>query len=95
MASTTGPGLATIVVNLIFRGIVQLITLPYHRFFTFNTLTPILELEAHAKRGLERGSPDREKLHSILVGWQARKKDELGFVSLAVRSSRIKHVCTG
>ena len=71
--------------NLVFQGIVQLVTLPYHRFFTNNTLRPILELEKHAKNGLDPTSVEWAKLISLVTGWQARKKDELGFVSLTVR----------
>ncbi|KAF2176807.1 hypothetical protein K469DRAFT_755439 [Zopfia rhizophila CBS 207.26] len=71
------------VLDLVFRGLVQLITLPYHRFFTYNTLKPAAEILEHAARGIECNSPDREKLHSLLSGWRTRKKDELIFVSVA------------
>jgi len=71
--------------DIIFGGLVQLLTLPYHRFFTYNTLRPAQEIQRHAARGgVQRTSPDREALHSVLVGWRSRKKDELNFAALAV-----------
>ena len=70
--------------NLVFGGLVQLITLPYHRFFVFNTLKPAQEIELHAADGIQRNSANRVLLHSLLTGWRARKKDELAFVSIAV-----------
>ncbi len=69
---------------LVLWGLIQLVTLPYHRFFTYNTLKPALEIQEYALRGLERDSLDRKKLHSLLCGWRTRKKDELAFVSVGV-----------
>jgi hypothetical protein len=70
--------------DLVFGGIVQLITLPYHRFFNYNTLRPALEIEKYAGQGIDRDSHGRAKLHSLLSGWRGRKRDELGFVSVTV-----------
>ena len=71
--------------DLLFGGLVQLITLPYHRFFTYNTLRPAQEIQRHAARGgIQRASSEREALHAVLVGWRSRKKDELNFAALAV-----------
>lgn len=70
--------------NLVFGSVVLLITLPYHRFFLNNTLQPVLQMQDLALRGILRHSHDREKLHAMLTGWRSRKKDELGFVSIAV-----------
>ncbi|KAK3376798.1 hypothetical protein B0T24DRAFT_229707 [Lasiosphaeria ovina] len=69
--------------ELLFGGLVQLITLPYHRFFTYNTLRPIQEVLRHASTGVQPDSPDRRELHAVLVGWRTRKKDELSFVAVA------------
>ncbi|KAF2464796.1 uncharacterized protein BDR25DRAFT_319053 [Lindgomyces ingoldianus] len=67
--------------DLLLWGLIQLVTLPYHRFFTYNTLKPALEIQEYATRGVERNSLDRKKLHSLLCGWRTRKRDELAFVS--------------
>ncbi|KAH7165192.1 hypothetical protein EDB81DRAFT_852139 [Dactylonectria macrodidyma] len=64
-------------------GLVLLITLPYHRFFLFNTLQPALKIDEFAARDITRHTIEREKLHALLLGWRVRKKDELGFVSIA------------
>jgi hypothetical protein len=69
--------------ELLWWAIIQLITLPYHRFFTYNTLNPILEIQTYAESGVENNSPDRARLHALLRGWRNRKKDELTFVSVA------------
>ncbi|KAK3690092.1 hypothetical protein B0T22DRAFT_462978 [Podospora appendiculata] len=69
--------------DIVFGGFVQLITLPYHRFFTYNTLRPAQEVQKHATLGVESGSSDRIELYAVIVGWRVRKKDELGFVALA------------
>ncbi|KAK3366533.1 hypothetical protein B0H63DRAFT_92239 [Podospora didyma] len=70
--------------ELLFGGVLQLITLPYHRFFTYNTLRPVQDMVRHAARGVDPTSPDRQSLHAILVSWRSRKNDELGFVAVAV-----------
>ncbi|KAK3321927.1 hypothetical protein B0H66DRAFT_183417 [Apodospora peruviana] len=69
--------------DIVFGGLVQLLTLPYHRFFTYNTLRPAQEVAKHADSGLERDAPDRAELYGVLVGWRERKKDELNFAALA------------
>ncbi|KAK3384943.1 hypothetical protein B0H63DRAFT_522291 [Podospora didyma] len=69
--------------ELLFGGVVQLITLPYRRFFTYNTLRPVQDMVSHAARGVDPTSPDRQSLHAVLVSWRSRKKDELGFVAVA------------
>lgn len=78
---------ATTLTNLLFEGIVQLITLPYHRFFLNNTLRPTKEILNFADGGVARHGPDRKKLHALLFGWRNRKVNELTFVSVAVSSS--------
>lgn len=72
------------VTDVLFGGCILLVTLPYHRFFRFNTLQPLLEIRGHAARGIKRHADERKKLHSLLLGWRIRKKDELSFVSIAV-----------
>ena len=79
------PNTPVSVANFLCGSVVLLITLPYHRFFLYNTLQPILKIQELVPRGISQHSHDREKLHSLLVGWRIRKKDELGFVSIAVR----------
>ncbi|KAK3940916.1 hypothetical protein QBC46DRAFT_312694 [Diplogelasinospora grovesii] len=73
--------------DILFGGLVQLVTLPYHRFFTYNTLRPAQEIERLARTGgsitQRDDTPGREALYTVLVGWRARKKDELSFVALA------------
>lgn len=75
--------------NVVFGSVVLLITLPYHRFFLNNTLQPIFKMQDLAVRGVFRHTHDREKLHSMLSSWRSRKKDELGFVSIAVSENTI------
>ena len=70
--------------DIVFGGLVQLITLPYHRFFTYNTLRPAQEVAKHAQFGVARNGPDRKELYAVVAGWRSRKKDELQFVALAV-----------
>ena len=70
--------------EFVWWAIIQLITLPYHRFFTYNTLNPILEIQTYAESEVENNLPDRGRLHALLRGWRNRKKDELAFVSVGV-----------
>ncbi|KAM7192476.1 hypothetical protein V8F33_008351, partial [Rhypophila sp. PSN 637] len=69
----------------LFSSLVFLLTLPYHRFFTYNTLLPAREIAKHASSGGadNPSSPDREHLYAIILSWRARKKDELSFAALA------------
>ncbi|KAF3909569.1 hypothetical protein AA313_de0205487 [Arthrobotrys entomopaga] len=67
----------------LFRLLVLLVTLPYHRFFLYNNLRPVEIIEKFAPYGTENGSPDREKICGLLKNWRARKKGELDFISIA------------
>lgn len=71
--------------DLIFLGLVQLITLPYHRFFNYNTLKPAQEILRYADNGVQQYSTDRVRLYRVLVEWRSRKQHELKFVAVAVR----------
>ena len=77
--------------DLILFGLVQLITLPYHRFFNYNTLKPAREIQQHAANGVQRHSTDRVKLYRVLVDWRSRKQHELNFVAVAVRNACPQH----
>ncbi|KAF3913295.1 hypothetical protein ABW20_dc0100999 [Dactylellina cionopaga] len=71
------------ITSQILRVVVLIISLPYHRFFLYNTLRPTEVVEKFAPYGTENGSPYREKVCNLLKNWRARKKAELEFVSLA------------
>lgn len=73
--------------DLIFFGLIQLLTLPYHRFFNNNTLKPARDIQQHAANGVQQHSTDRVRLYRVLVEWRARKQHELNFVAVAVRLS--------
>jgi hypothetical protein len=70
--------------DLILLGLVQLITLPYHRFFNNNTLKPAREIQQYAANGVQQYSTDRVRLYTVLVEWRDQKQDELKFVAVAV-----------
>ncbi|KAJ6258791.1 hypothetical protein Dda_6845 [Drechslerella dactyloides] len=72
------------ITSQVFRLLVLLVTLPYHRFFLYNTLRPTEIIERFAPHGTEDGSPQREKICDLLKNWRARKKGELEFISIAV-----------
>lgn len=71
--------------DILFSSLVTLLTLPYHRFFTYNTLRPAQEIQKHAQQGGvdDRFSPERQHLYSILVAWRSRKRDEINFAVVA------------
>ncbi|KAF3904570.1 hypothetical protein ABW21_db0202627 [Orbilia brochopaga] len=71
------------ITSQIFKLIVLLVTLPYHRFFLYNTLKPTEIIERFAPHGTEDGSPQREKIYDLLKNWRERKKGELEFISIA------------
>lgn len=77
------------VLELLWWAIIQLITLPYHRFFTYNTLNPVLEIQTYAASGVGNDLPDQRRLHALLRGWRSRKKDELAFVSVGVSTTTL------
>lgn len=61
--------------------IMNLITLPYYRFFRQNTLLPILAIANAAK------PPKSDaRLAMMLSSWRDRKLHELYFIQVAVRS---------
>ena len=62
--------------------VVFLGTVPYYRFFQFNTLGPILRI---AKYSSQRGQS--RKVYQLLVRWRTRKLAELQLISIAVSSS--------
>ncbi|KAI1753775.1 hypothetical protein F4782DRAFT_68040 [Xylaria castorea] len=58
--------------------LMNIITLPYYRFFNQNTLLPIRSVEKLIRMG--RG---KEEVHRTLTNWQDRKLFELQFVQVA------------
>ncbi|EWC47881.1 hypothetical protein DRE_02763 [Drechslerella stenobrocha 248] len=83
LSSSPASKLKKPVTSQAFRLIVLLVTLPYHRFFLYNTLRPSEIIENYAPHGTEDGSPQREKIHGLLRNWRARKKAELEFITIA------------
>lgn len=59
---------------------IHLVTLPYYRFFQFNTLKPIHRLVACASNPRQSN-----KLIHLIAHWRTRKLAELQFISIAVR----------
>jgi hypothetical protein len=59
---------------------VWLVTLPYYRFYHFNTMDPIMRLSKYT------AEPDRfDSILLLLSRWRTRKTAELHFISIAVR----------
>lgn len=59
---------------------IHLVTLPYYRFFQFNTTKPIFRLAVCAS------NPNQSsKLIYLIAHWRTRKLAELQFISIAVR----------
>ncbi|KAM7192144.1 hypothetical protein V8F20_008979 [Naviculisporaceae sp. PSN 640] len=73
--------------DILFYALINLLTLPYHRFFTYNTLRPAQLLQSHANlaelSSTYSSAPSRHLLHCTLVAWRSRKKDELNFSIIA------------
>lgn len=62
-------------------------TLPYYRFFHFNTLGPIQRIAAYTQR------PDAiNRLAISLSQWRSRKIAELQFISVAVWNAHLEYV---
>lgn len=59
---------------------IHLVTLPYYRFFQFNTIKPIYRLAACASNPRQSN-----KLIYLIAHWRKRKLAELQFISIAVR----------
>jgi len=59
---------------------IHLVTLPYYRFFQFNTTKPIFRLAACASNPSQSS-----KLIHLIAHWRTRKLAELQFISIAVR----------
>ena len=67
--------------------LIHLVTLPYYRFFQFNTIKPIYRLAACAS------NPGQTKrLLRLIVHWRTRKLAELQFISIAVGTSSLDPV---